>query len=114
MAPILQTEAEYRKGSMGFGWAFNQIATLYADRIVVNKSDGTVVATIMLSDIAGIKRTYYGALKFTMKDGSKGRLDFIVMKYRFFGLIGMLLSGARAKGAQWEDAILKVSAVKKA
>jgi hypothetical protein len=104
---ILEESAELRKGKFGFSLAFNHTARLYPDRLEVVKSDGTLVASIPLAYIINIKRAMLGVgLIIWLTDGRSYRLDFFTFKYRFFGIVGMLVSKCGAKSNQWEGEIL--------
>lgn len=89
-----ETKVEYFRRKIGFG----KIGTvkLYRDRFDVVSNKGEILSTVLLKDITSAAYVSGGLIRFKVGEEFHG-LQFYRRPYRYFGLIGLMLSGSGKK-----------------
>ncbi len=97
MQPLFEDRIDYIQKVVGFGKA--SIVKLYTDRLEVVDKAGTQLANIPLGQITSAAYVKGGLLRIQVGE-QKHYLQFFRLPYRFFGVIGLILSKASAKGSE--------------
>ena len=99
--PILEDKAIYFKKTFGL-YKGKVTARLLTDHVEFIDKSGQPVVNFPISTITDVKHVRGGLLRIHCGEERHG-LQFVLMPYRLFGLIGFMLSGGPAKAKAWAE-----------